>query len=112
MEPRRLADTPLRRGDSGSTATRTRYATGEALLLPAPKRRNKVDRIIGAPGKSAEGERVAEGSVRVRTRSNVRRAKGPCCLCSSDNMGRQGRDDKGAHQSARPATEDIPQGEG
>jgi phosphate starvation-inducible membrane PsiE len=55
-------------------------ATGEALLAPARNRRSRVDRITGATGKSIEGERVAVGSVVATKRSNVRGAKGPCCL--------------------------------
>ena len=31
-------------------------------LVPARNRRSKVGRITGDPGKSAEGERVADGS--------------------------------------------------
>jgi hypothetical protein len=38
-------------------------ATGEALLLPHRNERSKGDRITGAPGKTVEEERVAEGSV-------------------------------------------------
>jgi hypothetical protein len=82
MGHRNLAGTmaPLRRGESDSTVTRTRAATGEALLIPARNCRSKVGRITGDTGKSVEDERVAEGSVRARTRGNARRAKGPCCL--------------------------------
>ena len=53
----------LQRGGSDSTVTRTRRATGETLLVPSRNRRNQVGRITGAPGKSAEGERVEDGSV-------------------------------------------------
>src|SRR5215467_7299931 len=60
----------LRRGGSGSTVTRTRRATGEALLVPPRNRRSKVGPITGDPGKWAEDDRVAEGSAG---------AKGPCC---------------------------------
>jgi hypothetical protein len=42
------------------------------------------------PGKAAEEERVAEGSVRAMKRSNDRRAKGPCCLCFLREQGKQG----------------------
>jgi four helix bundle protein len=82
MGHRNLAGTmaPLRRGESDSTVTRTRAATGEALLIPARNCRSKVGRITGDTGKSVEDERVAEGSVRARTRGNARRAKGPCWL--------------------------------
>ena len=49
---RSLADatTPLRRGESDGTVTRTRgAATGEALLVPPRNRRSKVGRITGSP---------------------------------------------------------------
>ena len=69
-----------RRGESDSTVTRTCQATGEALLVPARNHRSKVDRITGATGKSIDGERVADGSAVAMKRSNVRGAKGPCCL--------------------------------
>src|SRR5208283_2616203 len=52
----------------------------EALLAPARNRRSRVDRITGTTGKSIEGERVAAGSVVAAKRSNIRGAKGPCCL--------------------------------
>jgi hypothetical protein len=81
MGSRNLTDaaTSPRRGGSDSTVTRTCRATGEALLVPARNRRSKVDRITGSTGKSIDGERVADGSVVARKRSNVRGAKGPCC---------------------------------
>ncbi len=63
---------------SDGTTTRTHRATGEALLAPSRKRRSQVGRITGDPGKSAEGERVAEGRVVATKRSNVRGAKRPC----------------------------------
>jgi len=69
-----------RRGGSDSTETRTRQATGEALLVPGRNHRSKVDRITGATGKTIEGGRVADGSAVAMKRSNVRGAKGPCCL--------------------------------
>src|SRR5262249_18838243 len=68
----------LRRGESDSMVTRTRRATGEALLAPSGKRRSQVGRITGDPRKSAEGERVGEGLVVAGKRSNVRGAKRPC----------------------------------
>jgi hypothetical protein len=76
-----LADAanPLRRGVSDGTATRARRATGEALLAPPRNRRSRVGRITGAPGKAADGERVADGPVRAMRRGNARGAKGPCC---------------------------------
>ncbi len=69
-----------RRGGSDSTVARTCRATGEALLVPERNHRSKVDRITGATGKTIEGERVADGSAVAMKRSNVRGAKGPCCL--------------------------------
>ena len=81
-ERRSLADaaTPLRRGGSDGTVTRTRgAATGEALLVPPRNRRSRVGRITGAPGKSADDERVADGPEVARRRGNARGATGPCC---------------------------------
>jgi len=72
----------LRRGGSDSTVTRTRRATGEALLVPSRNRRSQVGRITGDPGKSAEDERVEDGSVVATKRGNARGAKGPCCLAT------------------------------
>src|SRR5437899_7283926 len=99
MECRNLTDaaSPPRRGGSDSTVTRTCRATGEALLVPTRNRWSKVGRITGDPGKSAEDERVADGSVLAMKRSNVRGAKGPCHLQRLQPRGRQGRDDKGVH---------------
>ncbi len=53
MGRRSLADAawPLRRGGSDSTVTRTRRATGEALLVPPRNRRKGVRPITSAPGK-------------------------------------------------------------
>ena len=78
---RSLADAAERSGGVGSdsTVTRTRRATGEALLAPRRNRRSQVGRITGAPGKSANGERVADGPVVATKRGNARGAKGPCC---------------------------------
>jgi hypothetical protein len=82
MGCRKLTDAavPPWRGGSDSTVTRTRRVTGEALLVPMRNHRSKVDRITGSTGKSIEGERVADGSVVAMKRSNVRGARGPCCL--------------------------------
>src|SRR3954453_4384898 len=71
-----------------------------------------VGRITGTTGKSADDERVADGLVVAAKRSNVRGAKEPCCSSFFQQHGRQGRDDKDAHQSARPEKEDLHQGEG
>jgi hypothetical protein len=74
MESRKLAETavPLQRGGSDGMATRTRRATGEALLIPSRNGRRKVGRITREAGKSVEDERVAEGSVVARKRGNAR----------------------------------------
>ena len=78
---RRLAGVALslRRGGSGGTETRTRRATGEALLAPSGKRRKGAGPITSGPGKWADGERVAEGPGVAVRRGNARGAKGPCC---------------------------------
>src|SRR5262245_4577800 len=97
---------------SDGTRTRTHRATGEALLVPTRKGGSGVGRITGNTGKSADDERVTEGSVVATKRSNARGAKGPCCSTFFRPHGRQGRDDKDAHRSARPEAEDLHQGEG
>jgi hypothetical protein len=81
MGRRSLADAadPLRRGGSDSTVTRTRQATGEALLVPPRNRRKGVCPITSAPGKWVDDERVAEGPAVAMRRGNARGAKGPCC---------------------------------
>jgi len=78
---RRRADAagPLRRGGSGGTVTRTRRATGEALLAPPRNRRKRVGPITRAPGKWADDGRVADGPGVAQRRGNARGAKGPCC---------------------------------
>jgi hypothetical protein len=82
MGSRNLTDTATspQRGGSDSTVTRTCQATGEALLVPERNHRSRVDRITGSTGKSIDGERVADGSVRAMKQSNVCGAKGPFCL--------------------------------
>src|SRR5262249_41626773 len=52
-----------------------------------------------------------DGSVVAQKRGNARGAKGPGAQRLRQH-GRQGRDDNGAHQSARPAAEALRQGEG
>ena len=81
MGRRSLADAagPLRRGGSDSTVTRTRRATGEALLVPPRNRRKGVRPITSAPGKGVGDERVTEGLAVATRRGNARGAKGPCC---------------------------------
>ena len=58
-----LTADPLRRGGSDSMVTRTRQATGEALLAPVRNHWRKVGPITSNTGKWVEGERVADGSV-------------------------------------------------
>ena len=60
--------------------TRTRGATGEALLIPPGNRRSQGGRRTGDPGPSTEDERVTEGSVGVVQRGNARGTKGPYWL--------------------------------
>jgi hypothetical protein len=59
--------------------TRTRGATGEALVVPPRNRRSKVGPITGDPGKWAEDGRVAEGFAVATKAGNAAGAKGPCC---------------------------------
>ena len=47
---------------------------------PAVKGGGARSHITGDNGKLAEDERELEGSIVARKRSNVRGAKGPCCL--------------------------------
>ena len=78
---RRLDDAVDRSGGvcSDGTEARTRWK----LEKPSSPRREivgaKVGRITGNPGKSAEGERVAEGLVVALKWGNARGAKRPCC---------------------------------
>ena len=58
---------------------------------PDEKSPEQVGRITGGPGKSAEGERVADGPGRAMKRSNVGGAKGPCHLQRA-NLG-EGKDE-------------------
>ena len=83
---------------SDGTRTRTHRATGETLLVPTRKGGSWVGRITGNTGKSADDERVTDGLGVALKRSNVRGAKGPCCLSFFRQHGRQGRDDKDAHR--------------
>jgi hypothetical protein len=82
MSSRTLTDTAnsLRRGGSDGTMARTCQATGETLLAPVRNRRSKVGPITGEPGKWAEGERAAEGSVLAMKPGNAGGVKGPCCI--------------------------------
>src|SRR5262249_6216713 len=74
-ERRSLADaaTPVRRGGSDGTVTRTRRTNGEALLVPPRNRRSQGGRITGAPRDSADDERGADGPEGATRRGNARR---------------------------------------
>ena len=80
----------LRRGESDGTVTRTRRATGEALLAPPRKRRSQVHSITRDPGEVGGRERVTDGSVVAVKRGNARGAKGPYWLAMSPTT--EGRD--------------------
>jgi hypothetical protein len=80
----------LRRGGSGGTVTRTGRATGETLLAPRRKRRKRVGPITSAPGKWADGERVADGPAVAGRRGNARGAKGPGCSTTSPTTRKAG----------------------
>ena len=54
---------------------------------------------------------MADGLVVAGNRGNSRGAKEPYCLTNLLAKGRQGRDDKGVHESAGTKEEDIPKGE-
>ena len=56
-----------------------------------------VGRRTGDPGKSADDERVTDGSVVAPKRGNARGAKGPCCSRLLRQHGRQGCPDKSTH---------------
>src|SRR4030095_10863158 len=78
---RSLADAAARSGGawSDSTVRQAHRATGETLLVLLRNQRSQVGRITGGPGKSSDGERVADGFVVATKRGNARGAKGPCC---------------------------------
>ena len=92
--------------------TRTRRATGETLLVPPRKWRREIRPITGAPGKWAEDERVAEGSIVARKARNAAGAKGPYCSCSSRSEGSRGALIKAPIHLQDHATEDLRPGEG
>ena len=75
-------------------AARTHQATGEALTAPVRNHGRKVRPITRDTGKWTEDGRVAEGPVRAMKRGNVRGAKGSYFWQSSNNIVRQGWDDK------------------
>ena len=76
-----LTDAAIRFGGVIGMARRQGHA--KQLEKPSSPRREiggAGSRITGDTGKSVEGERDSAGSVVARNRSNVRGAKGPCCL--------------------------------
>src|SRR3954470_21562717 len=101
---------------AGGLATARRPGHIEQLEKPSSSRPERaeavVGRITGSTGKSADDERVSDGSIVATKRGNARGAKGPCCSYLFRQHGRQGRDDKAAHSSAGPEKEDLHQGEG
>ena len=107
------AASSLRRGCSGSTVTRTRRATGEALLAPSRNRRKLGSSYNrGKPGSGATARGWPQGSVLAEKRGNSRGAKGPHPKAFFFQQRRHGRDDKAAHPCAGLEKEDISQGEG
>jgi hypothetical protein len=80
----------LRRGGRDSTVARACRATGETVLVPARNRWSKVPCITGATGKARKGETAAARPVVAERRGNTRGAKGPCCISSLIQQGRQG----------------------
>src|SRR6266852_8205893 len=114
MDCRNLTDATDHSG--GVVATARWQGCAEQLEKPSSPRREiggaKRSRITAKTGSRWKGERVAAGSVVAVKRSNVRGVKRPCCLCWLQQQGRQGGDDKDAHQFARPEKEPIRQGEG
>ena len=82
MRWRTLTKAPEHSG--GVLATAWWQGCAKQLEKPSSSRReiggSWVGRITGSTGKSADGERVEDGSVVAMKRSNVRGARGPCCL--------------------------------
>jgi len=81
MVRRKLTDAAQHSG--GAVATARQQGHVEQLEKPSSSRREiggAGSRITGNNGKSVEDERVAEGPAVATKRSNVRRAKRPCCL--------------------------------
>jgi hypothetical protein len=82
MGRRRLAEAADHAGGVGSDGmgTRTRSATGAALLMPPGNRPSKGGRRTGDPGTSTDDERVAAGAVGALKRGKACGAKGPSCV--------------------------------
>jgi hypothetical protein len=81
MVRRRL--TEATRHSGGVKATARWQGCAKQLEKPSSPRREiggAGNRITGDTGKSATGERVAEGSAVARKSGNADGAKGPCCL--------------------------------
>jgi hypothetical protein len=75
--------TDAARSFGGVIGMARRQGHAKQLEKPSSSRREiggAGSRITGDTGKSVEGERDSAGSVVARNRSNVRGAKGPCCL--------------------------------
>jgi hypothetical protein len=92
MARRRLAGAAGHSGGVGSdsTVTRARRATGEALLVPPRKGRSPGRPRTRAPGKWADGERVAEGPGVATRRGKARGAQGPCWSVGPPATGKAG----------------------
>ncbi len=75
-------------------AARAHRATGETLIAPVRNHRSKVSPITRNTGKWAEGGRVAEGSAVAKKQGNSCGAKRPYFWQSSNNIVRQGWNDK------------------
>jgi hypothetical protein len=82
MERRNLTDATGHSG--GVVATARGQGCTEQLEKPSSPRREIGGKegscITATTGSQWNGERVTDGSVVARKRSNVRGAKGPCCL--------------------------------
>jgi len=75
-------------------AARTHQATGEALTAPVRNHGRKVRPITRDTGKWTEGGRVADGSAVATKQDNTCGAKRPYFWQSSNNIVRQGWNDK------------------
>ena len=82
MDASQLTDAAGHSGGVSSDSTMTRIMPSNWRSPPRPvaKSAEQGNRITGDTGKSGNGERVSDGSVVAKKRSNVCGAKGPCCL--------------------------------